>query len=45
MQKNFPKISTGKKTDKFGIEIDEIENIVNLISSCNNLKLIGINIA
>ena len=36
------KISTGKKTDKFGIEIDEIENIVNLISSCNNLKLIGI---
>ncbi len=36
------KISTGKKTDKFGIEINEIENIVNLISNCNNLNLIGI---
>ncbi len=36
------KISTGKKTDKFGIEISEIENIVNLVSSCNNLNLIGI---
>ncbi len=36
------KISTGKKTDKFGIEITEIENIVNLISNCNNLNLIGI---
>ena len=36
------KISTGKKTDKFGIEINEIENIINLISNCNHLKLIGI---
>ena len=36
------KISTGKKTDKFGIEINEIEKIVNLISNCNNLNLIGI---
>ena len=36
------KISTGKKTDKFGIEITEIENIVNLISNCKNLNLIGI---
>ncbi len=27
------KISTGKKTDKFGIQIEEIENIVNLLSS------------
>ncbi len=36
------KISTGKKTDKFGIEINEIENIINLISNCNNLNLIGV---
>ena len=36
------KISTGKKTDKFGIEIDEIENIVNLVSNSSNLNLIGI---
>tara|TARA_B100000575_G_scaffold14546_1_gene10359 strand:+ start:1563 stop:2804 length:1242 start_codon:yes stop_codon:yes gene_type:complete len=36
------KISTGKKTDKFGIEINEIENIVNLVSNCDNLNLIGI---
>ena len=36
------KISTGKKTDKFGIQIEEIENIVNLLSSCSNLNLIGV---
>ncbi len=36
------KISTGKKTDKFGIEINEIENIVSLVSNCSNLNLIGI---
>ncbi len=36
------KISTGKKTDKFGIEINEIENIINLMSDCKNLNLIGI---
>ncbi len=36
------KISTGKKTDKFGIDINEIETIVNLILNCNNLNLIGI---
>ncbi len=36
------KISTGKNTDKFGIEINEIENLVNLISNCNNLNLKGI---
>ncbi len=36
------KISTGKKTDKFGIEINEIEEIVNLVSGCNNLNLIGV---
>ncbi len=36
------KITTGKKTDKFGIDINEVENIVNLISNCSNLNLIGI---
>ncbi len=36
------KISTGKKTDKFGIELYEIDNIINLISNCKNLNLIGI---
>ena len=36
------KISTGKKTDKFGIEIDDIENIINIIKNCKNLNLIGI---
>ena len=36
------KISTGKKTDKFGIEIDDIDNIINLIKNCSNLNLIGI---
>ena len=36
------KISTGKKTDKFGIEISEIENIIKLIKNCNNINLIGI---
>ena len=36
------KISTGKKTDKFGIEISEIEKICNLLKDCENLNLIGI---
>ena len=36
------KISTGKKTDKFGIEIDDIEKIINLIKNSNYLNLIGI---
>ena len=36
------KISTGRKTDKFGIEINKIENIVSLVSNCSNLNLIGI---
>ena len=36
------KISTGKKTDKFGIEIDEIDNIINLVKNCPDLNLIGI---
>ena len=36
------KISTGKKTDKFGIEIDEIGNIINLVKNSPDLNLIGI---
>jgi len=36
------KISTGKNTDKFGIAINEIENLVSLVSNCENLNLIGI---
>jgi len=36
------KISTGKKTDKFGIEMNEIENIANLVSDFSNLNLISI---
>ena len=36
------KISTGKKTDKFGIEIDKIDKIVELVKSCKSLNLVGI---
>ena len=36
------KISTGKKSDKFGISINEINTIHSLITKYNNLKLIGI---
>ncbi len=36
------KISTGKRTDKFGIEINEIANITNLVANCKNLNLISI---
>ncbi len=36
------KISTGKKTDKFGIEISEIEKICSLVKNSKNLNLIGI---
>ncbi|PPR50248.1 MAG: Diaminopimelate decarboxylase [Alphaproteobacteria bacterium MarineAlpha5_Bin5] len=36
------KISTGKKTDKFGIDVEEIPTIVNYIESSSNLKLTGI---
>ncbi len=35
-------ISTGKKTDKFGIAIDELSNIVTSIKQTNSLNLIGI---
>ncbi len=36
------KISTGKKTDKFGIEIDKIDKIIELIKTCKSLNLVGI---
>ena len=36
------KISTGKKTDKFGIAINEVKNIIDLIKNCKNLNLISI---
>ena len=36
------KISTGKKTDKFGIEIGDIDNIINLVKKSTNLNLIGL---
>ena len=36
------KISTGKRTDKFGIEIEDINNIINLVKNSPNLNLIGI---
>ncbi len=36
------KISTGKKTDKFGIQINEIEKICSLVKNSKNLNLIGI---
>ncbi|MDA9749039.1 diaminopimelate decarboxylase [Pelagibacteraceae bacterium] len=36
------KISTGKKTDKFGIELNNIDKIIELVKSCKSLNLIGI---
>ena len=36
------KISTGKKTDKFGIEIDDVDKIIELVKTCKSLNLIGI---
>tara|TARA_Y100001970_G_scaffold179726_1_gene218825 strand:+ start:11011 stop:12252 length:1242 start_codon:yes stop_codon:yes gene_type:complete len=35
-------ISTGKKTDKFGVSIDDAPFLIDLIKKNNNLKLIGI---
>ena len=35
-------ISTGKKTDKFGIEIDDINNIIKLVKNSPSLNLISI---
>ncbi len=36
------KISTGKKTDKFGIEFENLDKIIKLVKSCKNLNLISI---
>ena len=36
------KISTGKKTDKFGIEIDNVDKIIELVKTCKSLNLVGI---
>ncbi len=36
------KISTGNKTDKFGIEFENLDKIIKLVKSCKNLNLIGI---
>ena len=36
------KISTGKKTDKFGIEFDNIDKIIELVKNCENINLISI---
>ena len=39
-----PKISTGKKTDKFGIPISDAKKIYKLAGKFNNLKIRGIDI-
>ena len=36
------KISTGKKTDKFGINIEEIDSVISLVSTLQNIDLISI---
>jgi len=36
------KISTGKKTDKFGIPLDQLKNVISLVQSCNYINLKGI---
>ena len=36
------KISTGKKTDKFGISIDKLTEIISIIKSCTYINLKGI---
>ncbi len=40
--KTIDKISTGKKTDKFGISIDNFEDIIDSLKETNNLNLVGI---
>ncbi len=39
-----PKISTGKKTDKFGIPISEAKNVYELAKKFKSLKIVGIDI-
>ena len=36
------KISTGKKTDKFGIDIDKLDEIFQVLDVCKSVNLIGI---
>ena len=40
--KMINQISTGKKTDKFGISIENINEIINIINNSENLNLIGL---
>ena len=40
--KTSDQISTGKKTDKFGIDIDELANLISSIKHTSNLSLKGI---
>ena len=40
--KTLNKISTGKKTDKFGININQLNEIITIIKSCENINLKGI---
>jgi len=40
--KTIDKISTGKKTDKFGVNIDEIGSIVSQLKNYSNIELVGI---
>ena len=39
-----PKISTGKKTDKFGIPISDAKNVYELAKKFKSLKIVGIDI-
>ena len=36
------KISTGKKTDKFGVELNNLDQIIKIVKSLNNINLKGI---
>ena len=40
--KTLDKISTGRKTDKFGINIEKLEEVIKLIQSLKGIKLKGI---
>jgi len=40
--KTLDKISTGKKTDKFGINLTQLNEIITIIKSCENINLKGI---
>ncbi len=39
-----PKISTGKKTDKFGISINDAHKIYDLAKNLKNIKVVGVDI-